>query len=121
MPVLTRDFAEHFARDWIAAWNSKDLDRVLAHYREDFVFHSPFIVAVAGEASGKLAGKAAVRGYWEKALARIERLNFELVDLLVGVDSLTIYYRGHRGMVAETFFFDERGVVTLATACYANA
>ena len=27
-------FAEHFANDWIAAWNAHDLDRVLSHYAD---------------------------------------------------------------------------------------
>jgi hypothetical protein len=29
-------FAEHFANDWIDSWNSHDLQRILAHYVDDF-------------------------------------------------------------------------------------
>jgi hypothetical protein len=28
--VVDRTFAERFAADWIASWNSHDLDRILA-------------------------------------------------------------------------------------------
>ena len=40
--------ARAFARDWVAAWNSHDLDRILSHYAEDVEFRSPFVVALTG-------------------------------------------------------------------------
>jgi ketosteroid isomerase-like protein len=42
-----------FASDWIAAWNSHDLDRILAHYEDDFEMTSPLIVALVGEQNTK--------------------------------------------------------------------
>jgi ketosteroid isomerase-like protein len=53
-------FAQHFATEWIAAWNAHDLDRVLSHYANDFEMSSPYIVTFAGEPSGTLVGKPAV-------------------------------------------------------------
>jgi hypothetical protein len=38
-------FAQHFATEWMAAWNSHDLDRVLSHYSNYFEMSSPYIVA----------------------------------------------------------------------------
>ncbi|MEI8247817.1 MAG: hypothetical protein WCI51_18415 [Lentisphaerota bacterium] len=38
-----RNSALEFATEWIAAWNSHDLNRVLSHYSEDFETSSPFI------------------------------------------------------------------------------
>ena len=32
-----------FAEEWITAWNTHDLDRILSHYAEDIVFRSPVI------------------------------------------------------------------------------
>ena len=80
--------AEQFAQNWIAAWNAHDLDQVLALYRDDFSMASPYIAAIAGEASGKLQGKPAVRAYWQAALERMPELHFELIDCLCGVNSL---------------------------------
>jgi hypothetical protein len=34
--LLTNEFANHFAEDWIAAWNAHDLQRILAHYAWTF-------------------------------------------------------------------------------------
>lgn len=115
---LPSGFAERFAGDWIAAWNSHDLDRVLTHYEDDFEMSSPLIATIAGEPSGKLRGIAAVRAYWAKALQKIPDLHFELVTTLVGVDSVTLYYRGHRGLSAEVLHFGSAGKVRAAFAHY---
>jgi ketosteroid isomerase-like protein len=112
------DFAQTFAEEWVDAWNAHDIERVLAHYADDVELYSPFIVSIAHEPRGRLVGKAAVRAYWSTAVSSIKDLHFELLDVLVGVDSLTIYYKGHRGTVAEVLFFDNARRVTLATACY---
>ena len=88
---------------------------------DDVVFSSPFVVTIAGEPSGSLRGKAALRAYWSRALAMLPDLRFELIDVLAGVDAVTLHYRGHRGPVAETFHLDAAGQVRAATACYAAA
>lgn len=120
MPTDPTDDPHGFARDWIDAWNAHDLDAVLAHYSDDFEFSSPFIREFAGEPSGKLTGKDAVRTYWQIGLSRLPDLHFELVDVLTGVDCLTILYRGHRGLSAEVFEFDANGQVRRGQALYAT-
>lgn len=101
-----------FAENWIQAWNRHDLDAVLAHFSDDFEFSSPLIRKFAGELSGRLSGKNAVRAYWQTGLSRLPNLHFELVDVLVGVDCLTVLYKGHRGLCAEVFQFgaDDRAI-----------
>ena len=117
--MMDGDFARNFAEEWIEAWNARDLDRVLSHYDDDFEMKSPVIVDFAGEPSGTLRGKAAVRAYWGSALERLPDLHFELIDVLTGVDSLTIYYKGHRGMVAEVLEIPGGERVLRASAHYA--
>jgi nuclear transport factor 2 (NTF2) superfamily protein len=118
--MLTQDFTEEFAREWIAAWNSRDLDRILAHYTGDFEMSSPVIVRVAGKPSGRLRGKKAVGAYWTKALAANRGLHFELITTLRGIGSIVIYYQGARGLAAELFEFDESGLVRRSAAHYAD-
>jgi hypothetical protein len=117
--MITREFADHFAQEWIDAWNSHDLERVLSHYTNTFEMSSPYITKIVGEPSGVLKGKAAVAAYWAKALERLPTLHFELYSTLVGADSLVIYYRGAGGMAAEVFFFDPQGKVARSCAHYA--
>ncbi len=116
--MLTREFADHFAEEWIAAWNSHDLERILAHYTDDFAMSSPMIAAVVQEPSGTLHGKAAVGAYWAKALSRVPDLHFKLTHTFVGADSLAIHYQGARGPAVEVFFFNAQGLVQRAAAHY---
>jgi hypothetical protein len=107
-----------FAESWIAAWNAHDIDAVLAHFSDDFEFSSPLISQFAGETSGRLVGKDAVRAYWQIGLSRLPDLHFELVDVLVGVGCLTILYRGHRGLSAEVLTLGTDGRAVRGQACY---
>lgn len=90
----------------------------LPHYSEDFQMASPYISQIAGKPSGMLKGKAAIRDYWSAALLRMPILRFELVQTLIGADSIAIYNRGVRGMATEVFFFDNGGLVHRAAAHY---
>ncbi|MGC4096147.1 MAG: nuclear transport factor 2 family protein [Nitrospira sp.] len=116
--MISPEFAAQFAKEWIAVWNSRDLNRILPHYSDNFELASPYIAKVAGEPSGVLKGKSAVAAYWATALARLPSLHFELHSTLVGAESLIIYYQGVSGMVAELFCFDASGKVSKSSAHY---
>ena len=116
--MIETAFANHFAADWINSWNKHDLVRILSHYADDFEMSSPVIVKIVGEPSGTLKGKEAVGAYWAKALRLIPDLHFELVATLVGVNSITLYYNGVRGLSAEVFHFNHEGKVSRAYAHY---
>lgn len=117
--MIDNKFAESFAGDWIGSWNSHDLNRILAHYSDQFEMSSPVIIQVAGEPSGTLMGKDAVGGYWAKALRLMPELRFELLSTLVGVNSITLYYKSARGLTAEVFHFDADRKIVKAYAHYA--
>ena len=65
-----------FAESWIAAWNRRDVEAVLAHYAEE----AQFVSAVAGNLVGRpiLRNKKELEDYWRTALARISTLEFKL-------------------------------------------
>ena len=109
--------AHAFAADWEAGWNSHDLDRILAHYREDMVFRSRKALALMGD--GTLRGKPALRAYWRAALDRQPDLAFRVIDVLEGHGMLAITYRNHRDVLAcEVFSFDPDGLVREAAALH---
>lgn len=81
--MITKEFAEHFAREWIESWNTHDLDRILSHYTDDFEMSSPVITKITDEASGTLKGKNKIGAYWAKALQLNPRLHFDLIHNLV--------------------------------------
>lgn len=117
--MITAERARNFAVEWIEAWNSHDLPRILSHYTEDFEMSSPFVAKFTGEDAGVLRGKAAVGAYWRAALERIPDLRFELLNVFAGVDSVAIYYKAVLGKRAtEVLFLDESGKAYRAFAHY---
>ena len=62
---MSMQFALHFAEDWIASWNSHDLDRILAHYAQDFEMSSPLIVQLMDEPSAEV--------FWFDAESKVYR------------------------------------------------
>jgi hypothetical protein len=111
--MINRDAALKFAQQWVKAWNLHDLDKILAHYADDCELISPLVATVMNKPSGTLKGKEQIREYWEKALDRVPDLSFELIEVLTGVNSITIYYQTIFGrLAAEVMFFDrDRKVV----------
>jgi hypothetical protein len=118
--MIDRTFAQRFATEWVESWNSHDLERVLAHYTEEFEMSSPFIFEWMGEPSARLKGKDKIRPYWAKGLSASPPLKFELERVFVGVDSITVEYQriGTGSKAAEVLFFDSALKVIRGVAHY---
>jgi ketosteroid isomerase-like protein len=89
--------ADSFARSWLRAWNSHDLDAILDHFADDAVFTSPIAAQLIPSSGGVLHGKDAIRAYWAEGLRRIPDLRFNVEAVYTGVDTLVINYRNHLG------------------------
>ena len=117
--MLSRAFAEDFARDWVAAWNDRDIDRILSYYADDTEFHSPRIAVVMDNDATRVTGKKALQTYWTEALSQARQLFFDVDDILVSSDAVTVLYTNHREeRVAETFIFNEDGEIARSIAAY---
>jgi uncharacterized protein (TIGR02246 family) len=104
-------------REWIAAWNSRDLERVLTLYAEDSEMTSDKIQALGFHSSGTLSGKANIRKYWTKALTLLPDLHFTLIDLFVSPDSLVVFYANERGAkICEYLRLDAAGKIVQGSA-----
>jgi ketosteroid isomerase-like protein len=117
---LDREFARAFAAEWVAAWNSGDLERIFAHYTDDFEMRSPLIAERGFSPTGVLRGKDAIRPYWGGGIAGAKPpLRFELIDAYAGVDTVAIHYRSvGRKIVVEVIEFDERRRAVRCCGCY---
>lgn len=65
-------------------------------------------------------GKNAVGAYWAKTFQLIPDLHFELICTLIGVNSITLYYKGARSLAAEVFHLGPDKKVVRAYAHYAS-
>jgi len=85
-------FAETFAEEWINSWNSHDIAKVLSHYSNDFTIETPRALEVLPKSDGIVIGKEAVKQYWLTSMKRRPDLQFQLLDVLTGINGLSIYY-----------------------------
>jgi hypothetical protein len=115
---MTHEEADTFAARWAAAWNDRAVEDVLAHFHDDIVFTSPTALAVVGVPT--VRGKAALRAYWLKALARVTSLHFSVDRTLwdPARRELAIIYtsarEGEKRRISENLRFDAGGLVVAA-------
>ena len=107
------------ATEWIAAWNTRDLDRILALYTDDSEMSSEKITALGFDSSGTLRGKDRLRAYWGKALTFRPKLHFTLVQAFVSPDSAVVLYHDEAGkQVCEYLRLDDAGLIRQASGNY---
>ena len=117
--IIDKEWARAFAEEWVAAWNSHDLERIFSHYTDDFEMCSPHIVDRMREPSGILRGKAAIRPYWGPALKSELPIKFELLAVYTGADRIAIHYRSvGRTLVVEVLTFNAQRQATHGMAVY---
>jgi ketosteroid isomerase-like protein len=119
VPVIDAAFANELAAEWVAAWNSGDLERIFSHYIEDFEMRSPLIAERGFSPTGALKGKAAIRPYWTAGLAATPPIRFELLGAYAGVNTVVIHYRSvGRKLVTEILELDDARRIIRGSACY---
>jgi len=90
-------FCAALGKQWIDAWNSHDLERILALYSDEAEMTSDKIPLLGFDPTGTVHGKDALRQYWRKGLDLLPDLHFTLIDVYVSPDSLVVFYQNERG------------------------
>ena len=110
---MTYESMMAFDESWIAAWNRRDVEAVLAHYSETAQFLSPVARNLVGRPM--LRDKKELEAYWRTALARISSLEFKLDDAAWDEKrrELNVVYEanlnGERKRACEIMQFDASG------------
>ena len=116
---LQASFVREFARDWVDAWNSHDLERILTHYDGEVLLVSPVALKLLG-GDGTVRGKAALREYFLRGLEAYPILRFDLIDTLWGTETIVVYYinnvRGSK--TAEVMLLNSTGRIRRVWANY---
>lgn len=119
--MLTQEKARDFATEWIEAWNSRDLERILTHYAEDVVLVSPVAANLLNDPTGTVRGKQALRAYFKKGLEVHTKFRFELIETMWGLSSVVLYYKNQRGTKSGEFMeFDADGKIVRVVANYSG-
>jgi predicted ester cyclase len=116
---LQVSFAREFAQDWVDAWNSHDLERILNHYEEEVLLTSP-VAAKLLNGDGTVRGKAALHEYFLRGVQAYPDLHFDLIDVLWGTETIVLYYfnnvRGSK--TAEVLLLNAAGKIRGVWANY---
>lgn len=116
---MTRDDFRLFAERWANAWNTHDLEAILSHYDDGAELVSPVAGQLLGIPGGRVVGKDNLREYFQRGLQAYPGLRFELKDVLVGVNSVVLYYVNQKGTcTAEHMKLSDEGKVTSVAAHY---
>jgi ketosteroid isomerase-like protein len=108
-------------RAWLAAFNAKDLDALIALYADDCVHTSPKLRVQRPESGGAIRGKAALRAWWADAFARLPGLRYEELTVTADDARVILEYTRHAPdgdsyPVAEVF--DVKGGAIVASRVY---
>lgn len=110
---------KQFSSEWIEAWNDHDIERILSHYSEDIEFYSPIIKQLGTNSEGVIRDKNTLRDYFTKALALYPDLFFDLHEILIGTESLVLFYTSvNHKKSAEFMQFDKAGKINFVRAHY---
>jgi hypothetical protein len=116
---LHGSFAREFAQDWVDAWNSHDLERILTHYDDEVVLVSPVALKLLS-GDGTVRGKAALREYFLRGIQAFPDLRFNLIDAFWGIETIVVYYinnvRGSK--TAEVMLLNPAGKIRRVWANY---
>lgn len=83
------------ARQWFAAFNEHNLEKLLSLYDEQAEHFSPKLKVRHPETSGLIRGKAALRGWWKDAFDRLPTLQYEVLRLTPHEDRVFMEYIRH--------------------------
>lgn len=113
--------AEEYAKGWIEAWNTHNVDALVDHYTDDVVFHSPFVQRLTGDESGVIHGKEALRAYFRKGMDAYPHMRFQLHKVGVGVGSIVLNYISvENNLASELHVLDGDGKATEVRCHYSS-
>jgi predicted ester cyclase len=119
--MATESQATEFARQWVSAWNSHDLDAIMSHYDAEVVLTSPVAAKILEDPSGTVEGNAALRNYFKRGLELFPNLRFELLDVMSGLSSIVVCYKNQNGTkTAEFMEFGKNGKIMRVVANYGS-
>ena len=90
-PAKLRNIAER----WLACFDHRDLDGLLALYADDATHTSPKIRARHPDTGGLLRGKSAMREWWQDSFDRLPSMRYVLTALTADSDRVFMEYVRH--------------------------
>ena len=102
------------AERWLAAWNARDLNAMVALYAPD-ARHTSEHVRALGETETTLSGREAIVDYFRRGIEKYPSLRFEPISVSTGPRTVVVEYQRHgvgpTEPTVEILETDERGLI----------
>jgi ketosteroid isomerase-like protein len=93
--VITPTHNKIIAMHWFEAFNTHDLDALLALYHDEAEHYSPKLRERQPETQGLIKGKKALRTWWQDAFDRLPSLVYEVIKLTADEEQVFMEYIRH--------------------------
>ena len=89
---MKREAIERIVAQWITAFNTRDLDGLLALYDPTAVHNSPNLARLRPEMKGEIRGTEALRDWRADAFRRLPSLEYRLRRLIIDEEGAVMVY-----------------------------
>ena len=83
---------QQIALRWFDAFNTKNLEKLLALYDDEAQHFSPKLKIRQPETNGLIIGKEAMRVWWQDAFDRLPTLHYKVTSLTANTDRVFMEY-----------------------------
>jgi ketosteroid isomerase-like protein len=83
------------AREWLRAFNERDLEALVGLYSDDAFHLSPKLRERRPETGGRIVGKAALEAWWSDSFKRLPGLRYEETALIADDGRVVMEYVRH--------------------------
>jgi len=80
------------AKQWFAAFNEHNLEKLLALYDDNAEHYSPKLKIRQPETKGLIKGKVALRAWWQDSFERLPDLHYEVKKLTADEEQVFMEY-----------------------------
>ena len=89
---MTPENLQSIAFKWFDAFNNHNLEQLLSLYDDDAEHYSPKLKIHKPKTNGLVAGKQALREWWQDAFDRLPSLNYKVTSLTANGDRVFMEY-----------------------------
>ena len=82
----------NIARQWLQAFNTHDLEKLLSLYADDAQHYSPKLKLRKPETNGFIKGKVAMHSWWKEAFDRLPDLAYREITITANSDRAFMEY-----------------------------
>lgn len=83
---------EQIAREWLDAFNTKNLEKLLSLYDDNAQHFSPKLKIRQPETNGLIVGKNAMEIWWQEAFDRLPSLKYQATSLTANQERIFMEY-----------------------------